>query len=139
LSRFVLDNSVCAAWCFGDQRTSYTQAVLQDLAEFGGGAAPSLWPLELANALVVAERRNRLTAEQREAFLAESRKLDISVRPQDTERTLTKVLELARSQRLSAYDAAYLDLAIREGLPLATKDVELERAALATGVQVFPT
>lgn len=52
---------------------------------------------------------------------------------------MTKVLELARSQRLSAYDAAYLDLAIREGLPLATTDVELERAALATGVQVFQT
>jgi len=67
LSRFVLDNSVCAAWCFGDQRTPYTQAVLQDLAEQG---------------------------EQQGAFLGELRKPDISVRPQDAERTFTKDLDL---------------------------------------------
>ena len=68
-ARLVLDNSVSVAWCFSDENNSYTEGVFQSVAKDGGAVAPALWPIELANALVVAERKKRITTEQREAFL----------------------------------------------------------------------
>jgi len=96
-----------------------------------------LWPIELANALVVAERKKRITAEQREAFLNNLAGLDIEIQPLTTDQVFDQGIGLATTHRLSVYDATYLGIAIRRQLPLATQDEELIRAARDVGVPLF--
>jgi predicted nucleic acid-binding protein len=133
VSRFVLDNSVVMAWYFEDEANAYTSAVLESLA--GGDAlVPTIWPLEVANVLLVGERKGRSSEARTSRFIALLDALPIRVDAATSQRALSGILTLAREQRLSAYDAAYLDLAMREGLPLATQDQALRRAAEACGV-----
>jgi predicted nucleic acid-binding protein len=124
---FVLDNSVVMAWALGEEDPGADRVM--DLLADAEAQVPGVWPLELANALVVAERRGRLTGAEavraREIVLA----LPIRVVQETPERVVTAILALARDQGLSVYDACYLDLAMREGLPLATLDVRLRDAA----------
>jgi predicted nucleic acid-binding protein len=134
MTRFVLDCSVTMAWCFEDEADRYSEAALAALA---GSAAvvPGLWPLEVANVLLVAERRGRLTPEDGRQFLVLLAGLPITVDvaiPDPRE-----ILTLARVHRLSAYDAAYLELAVRDRLPLATRDRTLRAAARAARVAPF--
>ena len=136
-ARLVLDNSVTAAWCFSDETNAYTEGVFRSVAKDGGAIAPALWPVELANALVVAERRKRITMDQREAFLRNLTGLDIAVQPLVVEEVLQQGISLATAHRLSVYDATYLAIALRQQLPLATQDDELIRAAAAIGVALF--
>ena len=136
-ARLVLDNSVSAAWCFSDETNSYTERVFQTVVKDGGAVAPALWPIELANALVVAERRRRITIEQREAFLKNLDHLDIEIQPLTTDQIFRKGIGLATLHRLSVYDATYLEIAIQQQLPLATQDEELIRAAKDVGVAIF--
>lgn len=133
MSRFVLDCSVTAAWCFEDEADAYAEAMLDRLAE-GEALAPALWPLEMANVLLVAERKNRLSRAQTERLVELLQGLPIVIDNGTAERAMGKTLALARAQRLSSYDASYLELAMREGVPLATRDKALRMSAKRCGV-----
>lgn len=97
---------------------------------------PSLWSFEIANTLVVAERRGRISDVDRQRAVESIMVLPIQIRSVPFESMLTSLLSLAQQQRLTAYDAAYLDLAIREGLRLATQDSDLRAAAVRVGVEL---
>ena len=135
---FVLDASVALAWGFEDEANPYTDAVLEALVE-AEAFAPAVWPLEMGNVLLVAERRGRLTQAGTVQFLTLLQQLPIMVEPETPERMLAEILTLAREHRLSTYDASYLDLAIRRGLALATQDEGLRQAAVHCGVRVYQT
>lgn len=136
MSRFVLDASVTLCWCFENQVTTYSEAILEMLAGGDDASVPFIWPLEVANILVLAERRKSLTVAQVTGFLEELSAWPIQVDTLGVERTFQQILSTAREQRLSTYDAAYLELAVREGLPLATLDDALRKAAKAVGVKI---
>jgi predicted nucleic acid-binding protein len=130
---FVLDASVAAAWAFEDE--SHPEAALA-LARLGSDVArvPSLWWFELRNALSVNERRGRLTEAGTAGFLRDLGRLAIGI---DRSPDGAVLLTIARRHRLTAYDAAYLELAQREGLPLASLDAALRSAAAAAGVPLL--
>jgi predicted nucleic acid-binding protein len=136
LSRFVLDASVTLCWCFENQATPYTESLLDRMAAGDEASVPFVWPLEVANALVRAERRKTLKVAQVTGFLEELSAWPIQVDTAGVDRTFQEILSVARLQNLTTYDAAYLELAIREGLPLATLDDELRKAAHAVGVKI---
>ncbi len=133
MSRFVLDTSVTVAWVFEDETAPYTESVLEMLST-GEAVVPAVWPLEVANALLSAERRRRLTRAKAAKFLAALQDLPITVDANGPLRAFSEILSLARERGLSAYDACYLDLAIRTGLPLATLDKNLRKGAQRIGV-----
>lgn len=130
---FVLDASVAVAWCFEDEATPDADRVLRTL-ESDTAFVPSIWPLEVANALCVAERRKRLQASDIARFSELVCALPITVESSQLERVLGPVLTVARVHGLSCYDAAYIELAMREGLPLATLDERLRTSAKRSGV-----
>jgi predicted nucleic acid-binding protein len=132
----VLDASVTVSWCFPERRTDFTTRVLREIAD-GFAVVPGLWSLEVANALVVAERKGYLKASQVEAFLRDLEELPKQVENPRSEQVFGRTLELARAHKLSAYDACYLELAERMGLPLATLDSELVKAAKKAGVALL--
>ncbi len=134
---FVLDASVTLAWAFREERNAYTRSVLRSLAEGAEALVPAVWPLEVGNALRVAERRERLTQADTVQFLALLQQLPIAVEPETPSRMLGEILALAREHGLSTYDASYLDLAMRQGIPLATQDEDLQRAAGRSGVTIY--
>ena len=130
---FVVDVSVTMAWCFRDEATHYSNAVLEAL-QSTYAVVPALWPFEVANALAVAERRQRVSVEGIAAFLDMLRRSSIHVERREALWLCQSILPLVRSHGLSAYDAAYLELARREDMPLATLDGDLQRASRAAGV-----
>ncbi|BAC88573.1 type II toxin-antitoxin system VapC family toxin [Gloeobacter violaceus] len=136
MSTFVLDVSVALAWCFHDEATSASWAVL-DRLETEEAAVPSLWHLETGNILALAERKRRITAARLAEFVALIDTLAITVDEQTPYRVLSDILALARNERLTTYDAAYLELAMRLGVPLATKDAELRQTAAKLGVELL--
>lgn len=135
MSRFVLDNSVVMAWYFEDEANDFTASVLQSLAS-SEALVPTIWPLEVANVLLVGERRGHSTKARTSRFVALLDALPIRVDATTSQHALSGILTLAREQRLSAYDAAYLELAMREGVALATQDQALRRAAEVCGVEL---
>jgi predicted nucleic acid-binding protein len=137
VSALVVDASVALAWCFEDEASPATDAVL-DRVKDGGAIVPSLWHLELGNILLLAERRDRTIQGGIVARLALMGQLPITIDPETTGRAWREILTLARAERLTTYDAAYLELAVRSGLPLATKDEALLGAAQRMGVAVVP-
>jgi predicted nucleic acid-binding protein len=130
---FVLDASMTLSWAFEDESTPFTVAVLKSL-ERVQAVAPALWPFEVANVLSAAERRGRISAAEQAEFLERLRLLPVAIEHRPAAWLAQQILPLARTYHLSAYDAAYLELAIRERLPLATLDGDLRRAACAAGV-----
>jgi predicted nucleic acid-binding protein len=132
---FVLDASVTAAWCFADETTPESDALRDSLAE-QRGVVPSLWHAETTNLLLTAERRRRITSERCAELLELLASLPIDTYD-ETDRVRGPVLRLARAHRLTVYDAVYLDLAIDRGLPLATRDAALRKAARAEGIVVI--
>ncbi|MGB8701305.1 MAG: type II toxin-antitoxin system VapC family toxin [Thermosynechococcaceae cyanobacterium] len=136
MSRFVLDCSVSLSWCFEDEANPYADSVLDALQD-SSALVPSLWAFEAANALLVAERRNRISSAQSIRAIALLQALPIFTDEVSPHQSMTATLSLARSHGLSAYDAAYLELALREGLALATLDKRLELAAQGCGVILF--
>jgi predicted nucleic acid-binding protein len=134
--RFVVDNSVVMAWCFQDEGNSYAEAVLESL-ETGEAFVPAIWPLEVGNVLLVAERKNRLSQASVVRFLALLGGLPITVEQESPERMLKEIVSLAREHGLSTYDASYLDLAMRIDLPISTLDASLVKAAKRCKVQVY--
>ncbi len=139
MSRFVLDASVTLCWCFENQASDYTEAIFERLAGGEEASVPFIWPLEVANVLVTAERRRALRVAQVTGFLEELAAWPIQVDTLGVDRAFQQILSAARQHNLSAYDAAYLELAIREGLPLATLDNDLRKAAKAVGVKIAGT
>ena len=132
----MIDASVALAWCFPDEASDYADAVL--LAVEGRTIlVPSIWLVEISNALLVGERRKRIRQPEVRQFVELLKGLPIEEDRQPFADTLSNVLPLAREQDLSAYDAAYLDVAIRHGAPLATLDPPLQRACRAAGISVF--
>jgi len=136
LSRFVLDASVALCWCFENQATDYSEAIFERMAAGGEASVPFVWPVEMVNALLRAERRKTVQVAQVAGFLEELSAWPIHVDTVGVGRAFDQILSVARQQNLSAYDAAYLELAIREGLPLATLDGDLRKAARAVGVKI---
>lgn len=131
----VLDASSVLAWCFEDEGDAQTDAAM-DRVVAAGAVAPAIWPLEVANALVVAERRGRIVRADADVFLAMIEELPISVDVAGAARTFEATGALARAHDLSVYDASYLELALRMGIPLATADAALRRGAARAGVLV---
>lgn len=130
----VVDASVALAWCLADEADEYAERTLERVVG-EGAAAPAHWPIEVANGLLAAERRGRID----EADLARVSKLlnDLGIEIVPVELTTAlSVLETARAHDLSAYDAAYLDLAAFRGLPLATLDRPLVTACRNAGVEL---
>jgi predicted nucleic acid-binding protein len=132
----VIDSSVAIAWCFPDEQDEYSQSVLSALAS-SWAVVPDLWHLEVANTLLVGERRKRSTQANTVTWLGFLVSLPIAVDEETRLHAFGPTLSLAREHNLSAYDAAYLELAIRRGLPLATLDDKLKTAAQTVGVPLF--
>lgn len=130
---FVLDNSVALAWCFEDEQTPAIMAVL-DLVTEMGAVAPQLWPVEALNGLLVAERRGRISAPLRARLAGFLQALPIAIDNAMAERVWAATAPLAERHGLTAYDAAYLEVALRLALPLATTDAALVGAAREAGV-----
>jgi predicted nucleic acid-binding protein len=136
VTAFVLDASVALSWCFEDEATAAAWAAL-DRLESDDAAVPALWSLEMANILAAAERRGRLSAARISEFIALLEGLAIEVDDETARHALHETLTLARNEGLTAYDASYLELAMRLGVPLATKDAQLARVAAKLGVAVL--
>ncbi len=137
MSKFVLDCSIAAAWCFEDETSEVTDSLLERVRDHGA-VVPSLWFLEITNVLLQAERRNRITASDATTQLELLRLLPISVEHSTQVKAFNSIITLARIEGLTSYDAAYLELAIRQGLPLATLDKRLAQAAKNANIEVLP-
>jgi predicted nucleic acid-binding protein len=139
VSQFVLDASVALSWFVDQPAPALAVRVRHSLA--GGGAralVPFFWHLELANGLLVAERRNLIGIDDTERCVAEIEYLLLSVIETRSDVVpLRNAIATSRSCRIAPYDAVYLDLARREGIPLATLDQKLRTAAIAAGVRVI--
>jgi len=130
---FVLDASIAACWAFQDEQDPRADAALARV-RIEEAVVPSLWWFEVRNILVVNERRKRVTESGTNSFLRELSRLRIRV---DREPEEAAVMRLARAHRLSVYDASYLELALREAIPVATLDAELAAAATAEGTELI--
>ena len=131
----VLDASVTMAWCFEDETTPYTEAVLQRVRD-ESAVASTVWPLELVNVLLVGERNGRHSAEHSMAFMRLISELPISIESVELEKAFNPVAALGREHLLSSYDASYVWLAMKEGLSLATLDQRVRRACQRIGVSL---
>ena len=137
MSAFVLDASTALAWCFKDEDSADADHAQQALAE-SWALVPRIWHAEVANGLLAGERRKRIdTADLERSLVLLLETLDIRTDPGDLAGRLLPIIRMARSHRLSFYDAVYLDLAMRERLPLATLDAALASAAQAVGVALI--
>ena len=137
MSRLVIDSSIALTWCFEDEATSETDSLFEQVSE-EGAVVPSLWHLELINVLLMAERRRRITTQEVTARLSLISTLPIVTDHETTARAWNDILSIARVEGLTTYDATYLELALRLGAALLTKDAELARAAHRRGVAVHP-
>jgi predicted nucleic acid-binding protein len=139
MAGFVLDASVAISWCFPNdptEKTPYSRAILEHLVE-ADATVPEIWPFEIANGIFVAHsKRKRITETDIHEYLQLLESLPIRVARQDWLSNIS-LESLARKHDLAAYDIAYLDLALRENLPLATSDEGLKTAALAEGVTLI--
>jgi predicted nucleic acid-binding protein len=133
----VLDCSVAVSWCFEDEASPATDDLL-DRVRDEGAIVPALWRWEVANVLLVGVRRGRLSAGDASARLSLIDTLSIAQDADASEKAWRETFLLAQTHALSAYDAAYLELALRLGADLATKDADLRRAATGLGVKVVP-
>ena len=129
----VLDVSLSCAWCFADEASPAAWAVLERL-QAAVAHVPALWVWETGNVLVQAERRGRISPAAIRTFLGLLESLPISIDQPTTTSAWHDTLALARNHRLTSYDAAYLELAMRRSLPLASRDLALQAAAQSEGV-----
>ena len=134
--QFILDNSIVMAWYFDDETVQYADDVHESLSE-STAVVPSLWHLEVANALLVGERRKRTTETNVTQFINVLAEFPIVTDELTHAKACADTLVLARAHDLSAYDAAYLELARRRDLPLATLDKRLRKAARVAGISLY--
>ncbi len=133
---FVLDCSVTMAWVFPDEACESTEALLESLL-VDSAVVPALWPVEVTNVLLVATRRGRITEAEWPQIRDNLEALPIDVDEQSRGNVLQSILPIASAYRLSAYDAMYLELALRLNIPLATLDRKLANSAKQAGVEVL--
>jgi predicted nucleic acid-binding protein len=136
LTSVVIDASTALAWCFPDETSEYADGVLVAL-EGKTILVPAVWSLEIANAMLVGERKKRLRQPEILRFTTLLESLSVLQDVQPVGDHVRSVLPLAREYSLSAYDAAYLELSIRHSAPLATLDHRLDKAAKLAGVTIF--
>jgi predicted nucleic acid-binding protein len=138
---FVLDNSVAMRWLLESPKASdqkYAENILKSLSE-QDAVVPDLWHLEASNVVLGAERRGEVTIGASEGFIIQLENLPIHVDEMTAHQAFSRTITLARTYKLSSYDASYLELSIREGLPLATLDKDLRKAAKKADVGLFLT
>ena len=138
---FVLDASVALLWLVPQSNPAgvdYTDATLKSIKE-SQALVPSLWALEIANVVAKVEAKGIVTEADSQRFITLLGRLNIVTDPATAAHALGDTLNLARRYKLSAYDAAYLELALRTGLPLATLDANLTKAAAKAGILIFGT
>lgn len=134
MADFILDASIAATWCFGDEATEYTQDILDAVSGPLEATAPRLWAYEIRSSVLKGIRKKRITESDGDNFLELLADLRITLTDPVS---YDGVFTLAKQYGLTVYDAAYLDLAIRQGLPLASLDEELKAAAAQAGVPMF--
>jgi predicted nucleic acid-binding protein len=136
MKAFVLDCSATLPWIFGSEATGDSKRLLDSLAAGGIAWVPALWHLELSNVLLGAQRKGRIDQAGIEAFLGALDTFEIEVDAETMTAAWTRTLALAREHGLTTYDAAYLELALRRGIPLATRDGALAEAVRRAGARV---
>ena len=138
MSAVVIDASVAVAWCFEDEASPEADRIL-DRVRVHGARVPALWYLEVANVLRQAERRKRISPAGTAARLELLSHLPITADASSATRAWSEILDVARSQTLTVYDAAYVELAMRLALPIASRDREVNSAAERLGIAVLVT
>jgi predicted nucleic acid-binding protein len=133
----VIDASVALAWCFEDESAPSTDAIAETVRRIGG-CVPALWRLEVANVLLMAVRRKRIVVETSRSMLLDLERFPLEIDASTNDVAWSETLTLADRHNLTVYDAAYLELAMRRALPLATLDTRLADAARAEGLAVLP-
>lgn len=133
---FVLDCSVTMAWLFEDEITASTEEILDKL-EHARAVVPAIWPLEVANVLLIAVRKKRIKSVQASSFVDTLSILPIFTDSSTMSRAMHSIFNLAAEETLTIYDAAYLELALRENIPLATQDTDLIKAARRLKIQIL--
>jgi predicted nucleic acid-binding protein len=139
MTDFVLDTSVAMRWLLESNKIAdqaYAEEVLKSFTE-REALVPNLWHLEAANVLLGAEKNSGLSVGEIEGFISQLENLPIHVDSLTSHQAFSRTLALGRAYKLSSYDAAYLELAIRKGLPLATLDKFLVKAAIKVGVDIY--
>ncbi|MGA2374131.1 MAG: type II toxin-antitoxin system VapC family toxin [Candidatus Sulfotelmatobacter sp.] len=136
MRRFVVDASVVLTWCFPDENSALAGRVAQMFKEGDSAIAPSFWPHEVLNALLVGEKRKRISSVLIRSFLTDLATLPIVLQELRADVVFDRIQSLSREHALTAYDAAYLDLAQTNGLPVATLDEDLIRACDRTGIEL---
>jgi len=134
MAALILDASIACAWCFPDEQTDYTNSVLRAVSLSFDALAPRLWAYEVRNSVLMGLRRGRIRRSHADRFLASLSGMRVRLTDPFS---YDAVFELADRHGLTVYDTAYLELAIREGLPLASLDGALRNAALKSGVLLF--
>ncbi len=135
---FVLDSSFALTWVFADEATPETDAALDSLGHGAEAVVPALWRWEVGNVLLLSERRKRITQAESHQHMTLLATLPIEKDDVSLDEAWTATYLLARKYNISLYDAAYLELAVRRGLPLASVDTDLRKAANAEGVALLP-
>jgi predicted nucleic acid-binding protein len=136
VSRFVMDASVVLAWCFPDENADFAETIARMFKQGGSAIAPSFWPHEVLNALLVGEKRKRISGRLIQTFLTDLAALPIVLQQFPVADVFVRIQSLSRERGLTAYDAAYLDLALIAGLPLATLVADLIRTCGKAGVEL---
>lgn len=135
--KFVLDCSVTMAWCFEDESNAYTEQVLDSLLKGHEAKVPPLWRLEVSNVLLLAMRKKRIDSLIAHNFKNTLTNLPIKIDESANERVFDTVFALGKELDLSAYDAAYFELALREKIPIATQDTAIIKAAKKQKIPIF--
>jgi predicted nucleic acid-binding protein len=139
MSLFVLDNSISMRWILETEKANdqhYAESVLLSLRS-SEAHVPDLWHLEAVNVLLGAEKRGEIITAELEGFISQLESLPIIVDTSTSNQAFSRTLALAKAYKLSSYNAAYLELAVRKGLPLATLDKDLIKAAKKAEVEIY--
>lgn len=135
-NNFVLDCSVTMAWCFLDETSSYAKRA-RAMLEDNEAKVPMLWPIEVANTLCIAERQKRINKYESMRFKSLLNELPISLDDKTASKALEDTLDIARNINITVYDATYLELALRDNIPIATLDKKLQKAAQHIGIELL--
>lgn len=133
---FVLDASIALSWCFKDESTASTDQALKQL-EIEQAFVPEIWSLEISNILILAERKKRIKYADIVQFLELINKLNIEIDNENSIKAFNEILSLAHSEKITTYDASYLELSMRKGMPLASKDLQLRKVAERLGIKLL--
>jgi predicted nucleic acid-binding protein len=137
MQAFVLDVSACMPWCCDDETTPASEEMLEWAKQGSELHVPSIWTWEILNAVGMAIKRQRIADDRGREFLQQLATLNFKIDRGPQVQDFPRLHSLANRYQLTAYDAAYLDLALRLSLPLATRDEDLKRAANAEGVEIL--